>query len=58
MRKIILNSKGVFIYPHLKDEVLEVYGLSEKFDSFLVWDFIELEWIWVQCLDCEGVRGE
>ena len=52
--KIWLNEKAEKCYGHLMNEWLSIYGYSEKYDAFLIWDGILDEWHWIPRSFCEG----
>lgn len=52
--KIILNLHGRKVYPHLAEGWLNVYGFNPNTYSFVVWDKILNEWIYIPVDYCEG----
>lgn len=54
MAKIILNKQGSELYGHLADEWLTVYGFNSNTYSFLIWDYIIQEWIFIPMTLCVG----
>lgn len=54
--KIILNLQGRKVYPHLAEEWLNVYGFNPNTYSFVVWDKILNEWIYISTNYCEGEK--
>ena len=58
MLKIWLNEQGKKIHPHLANEWLVVYGYNPNSYSFIIWDEIMAEWVFISLNQCEGRRDE
>ena len=58
MLKIWLNERGKKIHPHLANEWLVVYGYNPDSYSFIIWDEIMHEWVYISTNHCEGRRYE
>lgn len=54
--KIILNSQGEKLHPHLAKERLDIYGFIVNPYSFVVWDKILNQWIYIPTYLCEGEK--
>lgn len=54
MPKIWLNEQGKKTYPHLANEWLAVYGYDPNSYSFIIWDEIMDEWVYISINQCEG----
>lgn len=54
--KIILNSQGEKLHPHLAKEWLDIYGFNSNTYSFVVWDKILNQWIYIPTHQCEGEK--
>lgn len=54
MLKIWLNEQGKKLFPHLADEWLVVYGYNPITHSFIIWDKIMGEWVYISINQCEG----
>lgn len=55
MVKVRLNKRGVDLYPWLAETELPIYGFIPHNYSFVIWDYINHEWLHVNQNFCEGV---
>lgn len=58
MPKIWLNERRKKLYPHLANEWLVVYGYNPVTYSFIIWDEIMDEGVYISTNHCEGRRDE
>lgn len=55
MVKVKLNKRGADLYPWLAETELSVYGFISHNYSFVIWDYINNEWLHINQIFCEGV---